>query len=355
MAYILSEIQFGVVIPQGWSYDLPKTAEIVNVQQPQHQQGQQQQTKNQLATIEWEFSKNISNVVDDHSSGFDSIYTYDHFLPYYAPSNKNDFFECFTLLSSLAAITSKVKLGQVVTCNSYRNPALLAKMLSTLDVISNGRVELGIGAGWHEEEYRQYGYDFPTTIMRIEQLDEAISIIKAMWSKQNASSPSFKGKYYYIKDAICNPKPLQEPYPTIMIGGSGEKYLLKVVAKHADRYNHPCGSAQLLKRKISKLKEHCASIGRNPKEIEYSILVSCLVGNDDNNINYILNQRKNQVHGMQQVREAGNASSLVGLPENIISGLSKYVNIGITHFIMDFIGLNENTIKLFDSKVIKKL
>ena len=99
----------------------------------------------------------------DHSSGFDSIYTYDHFLPYYAPNNKNDFFECFTLLSSIAAITSKVKLGQVVTCNSYRNPALLAKMLSTLDIISNGRIELGIGAGWHEEEYRQYGYDFPTT------------------------------------------------------------------------------------------------------------------------------------------------------------------------------------------------
>ena len=174
-----------------------------------------------------------------------------------------------------------------------------------------------------------------------------------MWSKQNASG-SFKGKYYSIKDAICNPKPLQEPYPTIMIGGSGEKYLLKVVAKHADRYNHPCGSVELLKRKISKLKEHCTTIGRNPKEIQYSILVSCLVGEDINMINHIVNRRKNQVHGMQQVREAENAS-LVGLPENIISGLNKYVNIGITHFIMDFVGLSENTIKLFDSKVIKKL
>ena len=110
-------------------------------------------------------------------------------------------------MSSLAAITSKVKLGQVVTCNSYRNPALLAKMLSTLDVISNGRTELGIGAGWHEEEYRQHEYDFPPGVVRIKQLDESVSIIKAMWSKQNAS---FKGKYYSIKDAICNPKPLQQ-------------------------------------------------------------------------------------------------------------------------------------------------
>jgi alkanesulfonate monooxygenase SsuD/methylene tetrahydromethanopterin reductase-like flavin-dependent oxidoreductase (luciferase family) len=243
----LSEIEFGIVIPQGWSYDLPKAAEIVDNQR--QQQEQEQQIENQLASMQYEFSKNISQAVD-HSSGFDFIYTYDHFLPYYAPNNKNDFFECFTLLSSIAAITSKVKLGQVVTCNSYRNPALLAKMLSTLDIISNGRIELGIGAGWHEEEYRQYGYDFPTTPVRIEQLDEAISIIKAMWSKRNASS--FKGKYYSIKDAICNPKPLQEPYPTIMIGGSGEKHLLKVVAKHADRYNHPCGSVELLKQKISK-------------------------------------------------------------------------------------------------------
>jgi alkanesulfonate monooxygenase SsuD/methylene tetrahydromethanopterin reductase-like flavin-dependent oxidoreductase (luciferase family) len=171
-----------------------------------------------------------------------------------------------------------------------------------------------------------------------------------MWSKQNAS---FKGKYYSIKDAICNPKPIQNPYPTIMIGGSGEKYLLKVVAKHADRYNHPCGSVELLKRKISKLKEHCATIGRNPREIEYSMLVSSLI-EEDKMIKDIINQRKNQVHGMQQVREAENAS-LVGAPEEIISGLTKYINIGITHFIMDFVGLSENTIKLFDSKVIKKI
>jgi len=336
----LTEIRFGVVIPQGWSYDLPRTTEM----------DLQQQIKCRQASMQYGFSKNISKAVD-HSSGFDSLDTYDHFLPYYAQNNKNDFFECFTLLSSIAALTSKVKLGQVVTCNSYRNPALLAKMLSTLDIISNGRLELGIGAGWHEEEYRQYGYDFLSSVVRIEQLDEAVSIIKAMWTEQRTS---FKGKYYSVKDAICNPKPLQKPYPIIMIGGSGEKYLLKVVAKNANRYNHPCGSVELLKRKISKLKEHCVNIGRNPKEIEYSILVSCLIAEEDKMIKDIIDQRKKQVHGMQQVREAENAS-LVGSPENIISGLNKYINIGITHFIMDFVGLGENTIKLFDSKVIKRI
>ena len=336
----MSEIRFGVVIPQGWSFDFPRAAETADLQK---------QIKNQGKNMQYEFSKNISKAVE-HSSGFHSIYTYDHFLPYYAPNNRNELFECFTLLSSIATITNKAKLGQVVTCNSYRNPALLAKMLSTLDVISNGRIELGIGAGWHEEEYRQYGYDFPSTVVRIDQLDEAVSVIKAMWSKQKAS---FRGKYYTIKDAICNPKPLQKPHPTIMIGGSGEKYLLRVVAKHADRYNHPCGSVNLLKRKISKLKEHCARIGRNPKEIEYSILIACLIG-EDKVIKEMVYQRKKQVHGMQQVREEENAS-LVGSPENIISGLNRYINIGITHFIMDFVGLSENTIKLFDSRVIKKI
>jgi len=338
---MLSKIRFGVALPQGWSYDLSGTASTADLQQ---------RVKNQQASMEYEFSKNISKAVDQ-SSGFDSIYTYDHFLPYYAPNNTNDFFECFTLLSAVAATTSKVKLGQVVACNSYRNPALLAKMVSTLDIISNGRVELGIGAGWHVEEYEQYGYDFPSAVARIAQLDEAVSILKEMWVKPKAS---FKGKFYSIQDAICNPKPIQNPYPTIMIGGSGEKYLLKVVVRHADRFNHPCGSAGLIKRKISKLKEHCATIARNHKEIECSILISCLIGEGEKEIKEIIDRRKEQIHGMQQVREAKNVA-LVGNPDEIISGLTKYLDIGVTHFILDFVDLNANIIKPFSSRVVKNI
>lgn len=136
-------------------------------------------------------------------------------------------------MSCTKAITNKIKIGQIVACNSYRNPPLLGKMLSTLDVISNGRIELGIGAGWYEQENISYGYDFPSNISRIKQLDESLSIIRAMWTDKRAS---YEGKYYKIKEAICNPKPIQKSHPTIMIGGSGEKYLLKIVAKHADRY-----------------------------------------------------------------------------------------------------------------------
>ena len=171
----MSAIQFGVVIPQGWSYDFHLLDKM------------QQEEKDEVNAInEYRYSKGIAEATDKCSS-INSIYTYDHFLPYYAPYNEKNFLECFTLLSALVAVTNRVKVGQVVTCNSYRNPSLLAKMISTLDVISNGRAELGIGAGWHKEEYIQYGYDFPPALIRIEQLDESISVIKSMWTQKRAT------------------------------------------------------------------------------------------------------------------------------------------------------------------------
>jgi len=330
----LSKIQFGIEIPQGWSYDL-----LLNKQQDEEDPIKQ-----------YEFSKHIAEVVDKFTA-FDSIYAYDHFLPYYAPNDKKSFFECFTLLSAIATITNRVKVGQVVTCNSYRNPALLAKMLSTLDIISNGRVELGIGAGWHKDEYLQYGYDFPSASTRIKQLDESISIIKSMWTQERAN---FSGKNSSVKNAICNPKPLQKPYPPVMIGGEGEKYLLKVVAKHANRYNNPCGSVQILKRKISILKEHCAAIGRDYKDIEYSVLLSCLIRETEDEVKGVVNQRQKQVNGVQQVR-AAEYTSMIGTPENVMAGLNKYIELGLTHFILDFVGLDGKTLELFNSKIIKSL
>jgi F420-dependent oxidoreductase-like protein len=335
----LSNLKFGFIIPQGWSYDFS----LLN-------KNRQENDDEDDAVNQYKYSKDIAEVIDKYSS-IDSIYTYDHFLPYYAPDNERNFFECFTLLSAIAAVTNKVKVGQLVACNSYRNPALLAKMLSTLDAISNGRVELGIGAGWHKEEYIQYGYDFPPALTRIEQLDESISIIKSMWMQERAN---FYGRFYSVKDAICNPKPIQKPHPVIMIGGEGEKYLLKVVAKHADRYNHPCGSAQVLKRKISIIKEHCISIGRNYKDIELSILASCLVRETEDELKEAIRLRKKQLHGIQQV-QAAEFTSLVGTPEKVRAVMNEYIDLGLTHFVLDLVGLDEDTIKMVDSKIIKKL
>ena len=159
-----NDIQFGLTIPQGWrGGDLPLEEENNPVKQ-------------------YEFSKSVAIAADN--LGFHSIYAYDHLIPHYKDDIEKNIFECFTLISSIAAITNRIKLGQIVACNSYRNPSLLAKMLSTLDVISNGRMELGIGAGWYEQEYLAYGYDFRSNISRIKQLEESLSIIKAMWTQK---------------------------------------------------------------------------------------------------------------------------------------------------------------------------
>ena len=150
-------------------------------------------------------------------------------------------------------------------------------MIATLDAITNGRAELGIGAGWYEDEYVAYGYDFPANRIRIEQLDESISIIKQMWKRKYAT---YLGNHYSIRNAVCNPKPMQKPHPPIMVGGSGEKYLLKVVAKHADLYNLYFGTPEEMTRKINIVKEYCNDVGRKFSEIEYSVVLPCLIRED---------------------------------------------------------------------------
>jgi F420-dependent oxidoreductase-like protein len=331
-----NKVQFGLTIPQGWrGGDLPLQQENDPVKQ-------------------YEFSKFISITADN--IGFDSIYAYDHLIPYYKNDVNKNIFECLTLLSSLTAITKRIKIGQIVTCNSYRNPALLAKITSTLDVISHGRSELGIGAGWYGREYASYGYDFPTHVTRIDQLDEALTIVKAMWSNQR--SPSFEGEYYRIKDAICNPKPIQKPHPIIMVGGSGEKYLLKVAAKHADRYNLFFGSPDDMKRKISVLKEYCKSLESSRgvghhKDIQYSVVLPCIIRNSEEEVYQIIEQYKRNDKTVDQYIKDLVSGIAIGVPERIVKGINEYLELGVTHFIFQFIGLDEQTLKLFHSKVIR--
>ncbi len=323
------ELEFGLTVPQGWrGGDLPLEEENDPVKQ-------------------YEFSKSISVTAD--RIGFDSIYAYDHFIPFHIDDRNKNIFECFTLLSSLAAITERIKIGQIVTCNSYRNPSLVAKVLSTLDIISNGRVELGIGAGWYEQEYTAYGFDFPSNVSRIKQLDESLSIIKAMWKERRSF---YEGKYYRIKEAICNPKPIQKPKPRLFLS-PGEKYLLKVVAKHADRYNLFFGTTNEMKTKISLLKEYCNSIGRDYKEIQYSIVLPCIIKNTDKEVNEVLVQYKRKDKTLEQYLEYLVGGVTVGTPEKVLQGIKRYLDIGVTHFILHFIGLNETTLRLFDAKVIR--
>jgi F420-dependent oxidoreductase-like protein len=324
-------LEFGLTIPQGWrGGNLSLEEENDPVKQ-------------------YEFSKSISVIADN--IGFNSIYAYDHFIPFYSNDRNKNIFECFTLLSSLATITRRIKIGQIVTCNSYRNPSILAKMISTLDIISNARAELGIGAGWFEPEYLAYGYQFPANVSRIKQLDESLCIIKAMWKEKCAS---FEGKHYRIKEAACNPKPIQKPHPVIMIGGSGERYLLKVVAKHADRYNLYYGSPNEMHTKISLLKEYCKSIGRDYKDIQYSVVLPCIIKETEKEVNQVLVQYKRKDRTLEQYRQDLVDGITIGTPEKVLQGIKKYMDIGVTHFILHFIGLDETTtLRLFETKVIR--
>lgn len=315
------QIRFGIAIPQGWRNDLPQTS----------------------ARYQFKYSKDI--VVAAERNGFDAVYAYDHFIPHYRYPSAGSFFECFTLLSAISLYTKKLKIGQIVTCNSYRNPALLAKMVATLDIITNGRTELGIGAGWYQEEYKAYGYTYFSDIIRILQLEESIQIIKKLWTQEIAN---FRGKYYSVNRAICFPKPVQKPHPTIMVGGAGEKYLLKVVAKYADRYNLYFGTPQEMGRKINILKDYN---GQN-REIEYSIVLPCLIVDNDEEIEKIVKKMKKGNMTIDQFKKSVAGGLTVGTIDDIINGITQYVNIGVSHFIFHFLNLDQRVLKKF-SRIVK--
>jgi alkanesulfonate monooxygenase SsuD/methylene tetrahydromethanopterin reductase-like flavin-dependent oxidoreductase (luciferase family) len=188
---------------------------------------------------------------------FSSVWTSDHVMEH--PNYRH---ECWTQLAWIAARHPEPLLGTCVLANSYRNPALMAKMAASLQELSGGRLIFGIGAGWLEEEYLGYGWDFPSTRVRIEQLEEALRLTKLMWSEKPAT---FEGRWYRLDAAYCEPRP--DPPPPIMIGGDGEKYLLRVVAQHADWWFSYASSSDVLERKIAALAAHCRDVGRDRAEI----------------------------------------------------------------------------------------
>ncbi|MGI0017483.1 MAG: TIGR03560 family F420-dependent LLM class oxidoreductase [Nitrosotalea sp.] len=321
----MTPVQIGLTLPQGWLDEFP-------TDNPHDQ---------------FLFSKNVALTAE--KLGFDAGYVYDHFIPHPVDNHTETFFEAYTLLSAVSSITSKLRIGQVVTCNSYRQPSLLAKMTSTLDAISNGRLEFGIGAGWFDYEYNSYGYKFEDPLTRIEQLDESITIIKKMW--QNKKS-NFKGKHYSIKNAICNPKPVQKPHPPIMVGGAGKK-LMKVAARHATRYNHPFGTPEILDEKIKLLKENCKLIKRDHKEIENSVLLRVLVGKDSDDVKDIVSKLKKKNESIAEFIIRSKDSIALGIPDEVSNYLQQYQKIGINYFIVNFIGLSKSLemLSLFSRKV----
>jgi F420-dependent oxidoreductase-like protein len=201
--------------------------------------------------------------------GYDTAWVFDHFLPIFSDPTE-PCLEAWTALSALAMATKKVRIGAMVTGNTYRHPAVLAKMATTLDIISGGRLILGIGAGWFEQEHEEYGIPFHTTGGRLRRLDEAIEIIKRLWTEERTS---FSGQHYDLRNASFNPKPLQKPHPPILVGASGENIALGIVARHAQMWNS-FGTPEVFRHKIARLAEHCERTGRDPATIEKSVLLS---------------------------------------------------------------------------------
>jgi F420-dependent oxidoreductase-like protein len=200
-------------------------------------------------------------------AGFHHCWNFDHFASIRTDTT-GGVLEGWTLLGAMAEATSRVRIGCMVTGNTYRHPGVLAKMAVTVDRLAAGRLEFGIGAAWAENEHAMLGLEFGTAGRRIARLEEACRVIKLLWTEERAS---FDGRYYRLTDAIANPKPLQQPHPPIWIGGSGERKTLRVVARHADVWNLAGGDVEEGVRLSRVLDDHCAAVGRDPVELRRSV------------------------------------------------------------------------------------
>lgn len=279
------------------------------------------------------------------SLGFDSAWVFDHFVPIFSDPS-GPCLEGWTLLSALSQHTTRVKVGVMVTGNTYRHPAVLAKQACTVDHASGGRLVFGIGAAWFEMEHNAYGIPFYTVGERIRRLDEALEVIKKLWRDERVS---FSGKYYQIQDAPCEPKPLQKPHPPIMIGGGGEKLMLKVVAKHAQQWN-AFGTPAEFKRKIEILDRHAKTFGRSADQIEKSVLMTTLVTEDKMEADALIASFASMVK-IDKIN--AEERMLVGHPGKIVERIRSYVNAGVTTFILSvYPPFHLKSLELFASKVM---
>jgi len=293
-----------------------------------------------------EYFNHIKTIVlECERLGYHAIWLDDHLM-----YNNWAILEPWITLSALSALTSKIRLGTMVTCNAHRNPALLAKTAATLDVLSNGRLEFGIGAGCQEAEHLAYGYGFPKASVRIEGLAEALQVITRLWTEKRAN---YQGKHYALTEAICEPKPLQKPHPPITIGGTGEKLMLKVTAKYADRFDWgSLPSVDDYRRKLEVLQEQCKVVGRDFGEIEKSCWPGGQVLIAQNQIE--LNEKISKIKPPNATLEDFKKVTLAGTPDECVERLQVYADLGVTYFMLFFADLpSMNGLKLFSEAVAK--
>ncbi len=253
--------------------------------------------------------ENNRRFIERIRGAFDTVWVEDHFQ-----WSDRPVVECWTTLTYLAAQYPDFKFGSLVLGQSYRNPALTAKMMATLHWLTGGRTIAGIGAGWKQDEYESYGWPYPAARTRIEQLEDAVNIIRAMWTQSPAN---YTGKHYSIQDAYCEPRPT--PPPPLLIAGGGEKLTLRIVAKYADWMNVNFCNAETYARKLNVLKRHCAEVGRDFASIKKTYFGFVSVTPDGT-----------------QPEPRGNLHIVYGTPDDVTKELKEFVELGVEHFILRF-------------------
>lgn len=327
-------MRFGLFLPQGWRLDL------VDVQPADH----------------WATMTGLAARADD--GPWESVWVYDHMhtAPFTTDESTH---EAWSLMAGLGAVTSRVRLGQMCTCIGYRNPALLAKTASTVDMISGGRVEMGIGAGWYKHEWEAYGYGFPPAGDRLAMLDEGVQILRAAWAD---GAVSFDGQHYSVDRAVVQPRPLQEGGIPLWIAGGGERKTLRTAAKYAD-YTNFDGSPEGFTHKSEVLHRHCAEVGRDPAEITRTANYNVAIGETEREVAdrlAFLHDRIARHAGTDQAdRQLGAYQGLpaVGTPEQIVEKLSALARDGMDYGIFYFPEIADDTsgLELFEREVIPAL
>jgi F420-dependent oxidoreductase-like protein len=308
----------------------------------------------------YNFENTLAIALDAEKLGFESFWCSDHLFLNDKSENQNCM-DAWTLLAALAAVTKKIRLGTLVTCNNYRNPSLLAKIAASIDMISNGRLWFGYGAGWKIDEYKAYGYPFPKIQDRMDMMEEALEIIKLLWTEP---SPSYKGKHYTIENAFSAPKPVQKPHPPILIGGDGEKRTLRAVAKYADYCN--LFLRPDFERKLDVLKDHCKAVGRDYDDVGKSLFAQGWPGvyvtdSEDDLEKHLKWRVENLQSTKEEVLEHARSNapgSWVGYPEEVIERFEYLIGLGFDFFQVMFPGIDDDYLdaqKKFSKLVMKKL
>ena len=331
-------MRFGMFVPQGWRHDL------VGIEPAEH----------------WETMSGLAGYADAVDSGWESIWVYDHFHTVPVPSETEATHEAWTLVSAIAATTSRIRIGQMCTCMSYRNPVYLAKVAATVDIISGGRLDMGIGGGWYEHEWRAYGYGFPPVPERLARLREGVEIMHQAWT---TGSATLDGKHYQVDGAIVRPLPLQPGGIPLWIAGGGEKVTLRIAAKYAS-YTNFAGTAQEFAHKSEVLRGHCEALGTDFDAITRTSDFNTVVGADDADVARRLDAIETRLAPFlgpeklaRYMAELHSPLAMVGTPTQVAARLTERMELGLGYSIHYFpeAAYDRSGLELFASEVMPAL